>query len=106
MLGQKEFVGYAQKKGQKQMAGKRKREECMREARRWVSLAMRLDRENKLLREAGYFDSNGNPRKDAEGRRIRDSLQPQLSALPPITDAEIDAELLRIAEQLHSEKPA
>jgi hypothetical protein len=87
------------------MASKRKSEDCMREARRWISLAMRLDRENKLLREAGYFDSEGHPRKDAEGRRIRDSLQPQMSALPPVTDAEIDAELLRIAKQLHSQQP-
>ena len=63
------------------------------EARVAIHHAMMLDRETTLLAEAGYYDSAGYPRQDAEGQRIWELVQAQLKALPPFTDAEIDAEL-------------
>jgi hypothetical protein len=63
------------------------------QARQYVAHAMLLEREFHLLKEAGYFDGAGRPRKDAEGKRIWEFVQAQMKALPPFTDAEIDAEL-------------
>jgi hypothetical protein len=45
-----------------------------------MSRADELDRETDLLLKAGYFDKHGNPRQDAEGKRIWDAVQRQLLA--------------------------
>jgi hypothetical protein len=40
--------------------------------------AAALDRETELLAKAGYFDADGNPRQDSEGKRIWAEVQRQL----------------------------
>jgi hypothetical protein len=60
---------------------------------------MLMEREFHLLKEAGYFDDAGDPRKGEEGKRIWEFVQMQMKALPPFTDREIDAELWKGDQQ-------
>ena len=61
-------------------------------ARAYVAHVMMMKRRFHLLEEAGYF-VEGKARRGAEAKGIWDFVDAQMRALPPFTDAQIDAEL-------------
>ena len=67
-------------------------EHAKKQARAYGRHAMMLERETLALAKAGYYFDVG-PREDAEGRRIYASVEKEMAAMPPITDAEVDAYL-------------
>ena len=77
----------------------------LKEARGFMRHAMQLERESKLLSKAGYYDAAGNPRTGEEGGRIWDTVQKEMAALPPFTDAEVDAALRREANAQSGSTP-
>lgn len=76
-----------------EQAMRKRAEQAMNKAWEFGRHAMTLESETNLLSKADYFDATGRPRTDAEGRNIWDAVQKEMAALPPFTDAEVEAYL-------------